>query len=163
MSAFKPALVTNLHCDNWQAYHGYPKFSIGFTYQGARYHIWFRDGRDEEVMYKNPPLGATGADHFQPRKLELSKSFGLAVLAWLEPQMARLEAEGKALHEAEIAKAHAKQLEANKEARVRDAAPTMFAVLKDVAALLPCSGRLHPQDLMSLQTRVVAALALAGA
>lgn len=42
------------------------------------------------------------------------------------------------------------------------AAPNMRDVLTDVAALLPAAGRMHPQDLFALQTRVVAALALAG-
>lgn len=42
------------------------------------------------------------------------------------------------------------------------AAPEMAAVLRDVAQLLPCAGRLHPKDLHALQTRVCAALAKAG-
>lgn len=35
----------------------------------------------------------------------------------------------------------------------------MRKVLEDVSALLPSAGRLHPDDLFRLQTRVVAALA----
>lgn len=44
-------------------------------------------------------------------------------------------------------------------ARFIVAAPRMAAVLRDVAALLPVAGRLHPEDLMKLQTRVCAVLA----
>jgi hypothetical protein len=43
--------------------------------------------------------------------------------------------------------------------RLMLAAPDMHDVLRDVAALLPCAARLHPQDLAKLQTRVCAALA----
>jgi hypothetical protein len=39
-----------------------------------------------------------------------------------------------------------------------DAAPEMLAVLSDVAAMLPVAARLHPDDLLKLQTRVVAAI-----
>jgi hypothetical protein len=43
------------------------------------------------------------------------------------------------------------------------AAPQMAQVLRDVAALLPSAGRMHPDDVFALQTRVCAVLAAAGA
>jgi hypothetical protein len=48
---------------------------------------------------------------------------------------------------------------AEADARLVAAAPDLLAVLRDVAALLPCAGRLHPKDLHALQDRVVAAIA----
>jgi hypothetical protein len=47
--------------------------------------------------------------------------------------------------------------------KLMEAAPDMCDVLRDVSALLPNAGRMHPQDMFALQTRVVAALAKAGA
>jgi hypothetical protein len=55
------------------------------------------------------------------------------------------------------------ETEAAKLAKKFAAAPEMFDVLRDVAALLPAAGRMHPDDILRLQTRVCAALAKAGA
>lgn len=38
----------------------------------------------------------------------------------------------------------------------------IVTLLRDVAALLPVAGRLHPDDMRALQTRVVTALEIAG-
>lgn len=44
-----------------------------------------------------------------------------------------------------------------------DVIAELLAVMRDVAALLPCAGRLHPKDLLALQTRVCTAIAKAEA
>ena len=54
------------------------------------------------------------------------------------------------------------KLVAEANARLIAAAPELLDVMRDVAALLPASARLHPRDLHALQTRVCAALAKAG-
>jgi hypothetical protein len=131
-SKFKPALATNLHATS---YFG-DKFAVGFDYDGARYHIWFRDGRDEEVLYKNCPLGlkSTDAGYYEPRKLDLSKPFGLAVLTWIEPRFEALTAQAKALCDAEAAAEQALHKEAKRAEQVRAAAPDLAEALQGLLA-----------------------------
>lgn len=44
---------------------------------------------------------------------------------------------------------------------LRDAAADMLAALKDAVQVVPVAGRLHSQDLVALQTRLLAAIAKA--
>lgn len=138
MPKFKPQLVTNLHGDCFSQWKYGTRveshYSVGFNYDGARYHLWFTNGKDEEILYKNPPLGMDvhHPDHYQPRKLALSAAFGLSVLAWLEPQLPALKAQAKAEFDE---KQTYEQAAANKrasDARIANAAPDMLAALLDV-------------------------------
>jgi hypothetical protein len=138
MSKFKPALATNLHADNWNGLSSDERFAIGFDYDGARYHIWFCAGKDEEILYKNSPVTARRGDanYFDTRKLDLSKSFGLAVLDWIQPRFAALTAEARDKYAREVSAVRLKQAVANRAAKVRDAAPDLLAALRTCVDML---------------------------
>ena len=61
---------------------------------------------------------------------------------------------------ADIPNTNGEQDDAN--GRLMAEAPAMAEVLRDIAALLPAAGRMHPKDIYALQIRVVAVLAKAG-
>lgn len=135
MSKFKPARATNLHADNWNPLFESPckpSFAVGFDYDGARYHIWFRGFKPQDsTLFKNPPLGAMrgGANHFDTRRLDLAKPFGAAALSWILPQIGRLSDEARNAHEAECAERVAQQGARHSEQKIRDAAPALLAVV----------------------------------
>jgi hypothetical protein len=169
-SKFKPALATNLHGDNYQPFNG-GTFAVGFEYEGARYHIWFKNGRDGEVLYKNCPVALKRGDagYYEPRKLDLSKPFGLAVLNWIEPHFGALTAQAKAQYDAGAAAEQAAGEEVRRTERIRDAAPDLLAALEDAAAKLQMILDLHPVAIGNLHCgthgslqRARAALAKAG-
>lgn len=138
MPKFKPQLVINLHADCFGEYHHGAKvesvFSVGFNYEGARYHIWFVNGIDQEILYKNPPLGMDVHDpaHYQPRKLALSAAFGLSVLAWLEPQYKALKAQAKAEFDAKESADATRRAALVAEDRLANAAPALLQALWDI-------------------------------
>lgn len=142
----KPPNITDVHVDAPPYNTSYDKArtAAGFTFQDARYHIWFNVGTrtSESALYKNPLVKCGEPGFYEPRKLDADKPGNKRLLDEMWRQIEAGDLVAKAIARAQEKEA-ARRAEAAAEARldrIKEAGPTLLNTLQIVRAFLTAEG-----------------------